>query len=283
VDAQVRTTDILPTALNLVGIEPPQRLDGGSLKPYFDGAETADRTAIGETDYPLRFGWAPLKSVRRDNQKFIEAPRPELYDLHADPGELKNIYAADNPAIASSRQILADLPNSAKSGDAATSQRNLPDPKDKVEEQNLLHTAMLASDDNRPEAAREALEKVLALDPKSPTGLRQLGELELQAGNYNKAATHLKAAHNVRPDDATVSVELGQALEKTGDYPGARDALEAALQASPGQLEARVLLGNVYLSLRDFHAAEDQFEAALLLKADSAEAQAGLAKAKAGQ
>ena len=282
VEAQVRTTDILPTVLELVGIEPPQRLDGSSLKSYLTGTEIAGRTAIGETDYPLRFGWAPLKSVRRDNQKFIEAPRPERYDLHADPGELKNVYAAENPNVARARQVLAELPNSAKSADVAASQKSLPDPKDKIEEQNLLHDAMLASDDNRPEAAREALEKVLALDPNSPTALRQLGELELQAGNYAKAAIRLKAAHSARPDDSTVNLELGQALEKTGDYPGARDALETALQASPGQLDARILLGNVYLSLKDFRAAEDQFEAALLLQSDSAEAQAGLARAKAG-
>ena len=46
----------------------------------------------------------------------------------------------------------------------------LPDPKDKIEEQNLLHSAMIASDDNRTDQARRALEKVLQLDPKSPDG-----------------------------------------------------------------------------------------------------------------
>lgn len=283
VDSQVRTTDILPTVLSVVGVEPAAHLDGSSLKPFFDGSEKADRVAIGETDYPLRFGWAPLKSVRRNQQKYIQAPRPEFYDLRADPGEIKNIYSPDNADIASARQILADIhgsTNTAQSSDA--SGKNLPDPKDKIEEQNLLHSAMLASDDNQPEVARQALEKALALDPKSPTTLRQLGELELQAGDYAKAAAHLKTARSVRPDDATVALELGQALEKTGDYPGARDALESALQASPGQLDARILLGNVYLALKDNRAAEDQFEAALLLKADSSEAQAGLAKAKAG-
>ena len=289
VDAQVRTTDILPTVIDLTGAERPAMLDGASLQPYFDGAEKLDRTAFGETDYPLRFGWAPLKSVRRDGQKFIEAPRPELYDLRSDPGELNNIYAATNPDVTKSRALLAELRTAAASFNpnnsvkSAQSDASLPDPKDKIDEQNLIHAAMLASDDNRPEAARVALEKVLAMDPKSPTALRQLGELELQAGDYAKAATHLKAAHAVRPEDTTVNFELGQALAKTGDFAGARDALEAALQASPGQLTARILLGNVYLSLKDFRSAEDQFEAALLLQPDSTEAQAGLTKAKAGQ
>ena len=56
----------------------------------------------------------------------------------------------------------------------------LPDPKDKIEEQNLLHLAMMASEDDREAEARASLEKVLQLDPKSPTALRQLGELELK-------------------------------------------------------------------------------------------------------
>ena len=100
VDAQVRTTDILPTVTGLLGIAPPEVLDGESMQPYLSGAESKDRTAIGETDYPLRFGWAPLRSVRAGGLKFIEAPRPELYDLQQDPAESRNLY--------SERQALGD-------------------------------------------------------------------------------------------------------------------------------------------------------------------------------
>jgi tetratricopeptide (TPR) repeat protein len=156
----------------------------------------------------------------------------------------------------------------------------LPDPKDKIEEQNLLHTAMIASEDNRSNEARAALEKVLQLDPKSPTALRQLGELELQAADYTKAAEHLKRAREVRPEDAAAAFEQGQALEKISDLAGARDALEASLKLTPAQFPARLLLGQVYLRLHDPKAAEDQFEAALLLEPKSVEAQAGLAKSE---
>jgi predicted Zn-dependent protease len=164
------------------------------------------------------------------------------------------------------------------SGSANTSA--LPDPKDKIEEQNLLHAAMIASDDDRSEDARKALEKVLVLDPKSPTALRQLGELELQAGDYVPAAAHLKGAMALRPDDATASFYAGQALEKSRDPAGARDALETSLKLMPGQLQARLLLGHVYLELKDSKAAEDQFEAALLIQSDSVEAQLGSAEAQ---
>ena len=130
VDAQVRTIDILPTVTELLRIPPPERLDGASLRPYFAAAEggtgNIDRTAIGETDYPLRFGWAPLRSVRAEGFKFIEAPRPELYDLHADPGELANQYQAANASAQKFRALLAEMktkapqPASADANSAAT-------------------------------------------------------------------------------------------------------------------------------------------------------------------
>src|SRR6266849_357721 len=252
VNAQVRTTDILPTVLDLLHVPLPERLDGESLKPYFDGMEDASRTAFGETDYPLRFGWAPLRSVRAEGFKFIDAPRPELYDLRADPGELKNTYAPWGTTVQKFRAMLAELrakmpPSQPSAGavsqgtidelealgylgraDAGSSSNVpepslLPDPKDEIEEQNLLHTAMMASEDDRPADARGALEKVLQLDPKSPTALRQLGELELHAGDYSKAAEHLKRAREVRPEDATAAFEEGQALDKIGDLADTRD------------------------------------------------------------
>jgi len=282
VTAQVRTTDLLPTVLDWVGMPPPTRLDGESLRPYLSGSESADRIALGETDYPLRFGWASLRSVRMEGFKFIEAPRAELYDLRADPGELKNGYYPDNPEVGKARTVLADwkakLPASASAG-FTTTLLSLPDPKDRIGEQNLLHAAMLASDDGRLGDARQALQKALALDPTSPAALRQLGELELAARDYPKAAQYLKAACRLRPDDATAAFHLGEALERTGDLGGARDALETSLKLLPGQLPARLLLGEVYLGLKDFAAAEDQFEAALLLQPSSAEAKAGLARA----
>ena len=74
VTAQVRTLDIMPTLLELASASAPQKTDGESLKPYFDGKSEAARPAFGETDYPLRFGWAPLRSVRSEGFKFIEAP-----------------------------------------------------------------------------------------------------------------------------------------------------------------------------------------------------------------
>jgi choline-sulfatase len=313
VAAQVRTTDILATVLDVAGFAVPEHLDGQSLKPYFTRTETANRTAFGETDYPLRFGWAPLRSVREDGFKFIEAPRPELYDLKADPHEAQNQYQPWNSTVQQLRAKLAKLreqaaaPTQASPGavgqgttdelkalgylgpaDALSSTNVpepslLPDPKDKIEEQNLLHTAMLAGEDNRPQQAREALEKVLAMDPKSPTALLQLGQLELTSKDFVKAADYLGRALHVRANDTTAAFDYAQALEKLGKLTEACEVLETSLKGNPSQFPARLLLGQIYLGLHDPKNAQDQLEAALLLEPKNVEAALNLARAQLDQ
>jgi choline-sulfatase len=309
VEAQVRTTDIMPTVLSLLGIPAPPSLDGDSLEPFLAGIEATPRTVLGETDYPLRFGWAPLRSVRKEGFEFIEAPKPELYDLHADPGELRNQYQPWDGTVQKLRRVLAELsaksPAAGKTSPAAVSVSTidelhalgylgsadarsatdvpepslLPDPKDKIEEQNLLHTAMVAAEDGEPNKARVALEKVLQLDESSAIALRQLGRLEMASGNYAKAAGYFRRSQGARPNDAMDASEYGRALEMSGDLPGARDVLQASLKLNPNQFAARLALGRVYLSLNDLKAAQVQFEAAVLLQPGSSEAQIDLAKA----
>jgi tetratricopeptide (TPR) repeat protein len=309
IEAQVRTTDILPTVLDLLVVASSAKFEGQSLKPLFANTAPDDRVAFGETDYPMRFGWSPLRSVRTPTTKFIEAPRPELYDLRADASELHNNYTPWDKRAQTSRAMLAELRTKTQASvpsPATVPQETvdelkalgyldradvgsktdvpepslLPDPKDKIQEANLLHAAMQASEDNRASDARAALEQVLQLDPKSPVALTQLGEIEVNAHEYARAAEHLKAARELRPNDAVVAFHEGQVLEKLSDFAGARDALDASLKLAPAQLRARLLLGQIYLKLENARAAQDQFEAAQLLDANNLQAQLGLARAE---
>src|SRR5437667_4658472 len=228
--------------------------------------------------------------------KFVEAPKPEFYDLHADPGESLNHYEPWDGTVQKLRRVLAELsvksPAPGKTSPAAVSASTidelhalgylgsadarsatdvpepslLPDPKDKIEEQNLLHTAMMASEDGKPNKARVALEKVLQLDDKSAIALSHLGRFEMDSGNYTKAVGFLHRLREVHPDDAIAAFDYGRALELSGDLPGARDALQASLKLNPHQFAARLLLGRIHLKLSESKAAEDQFEAAVLLQ-----------------
>jgi arylsulfatase A-like enzyme len=239
VTAQVQTTGILPTVLDVLDLPAPGALANGSLRESFAGGKESDQVVFGETDYPLRFGWAPLRAVRSDGFKFIEAPRPEFYDLGKDPGELKNEYEPWNPTVKHLRTELASSamrppkvtassggassktlnelralgylgPADAKSTTNVPELSSLPDPKDKIEEQNLIHSAMMSADQGHSRDARALLKKVLQLDPDSPAALRRLGELEFKAGEYRSSADHFHLLRKAHPDDAAAALFEGR-------------------------------------------------------------------------
>src|SRR5438874_780207 len=74
IDALVRTIDILPTDLEAANVHSSQgtKLQGASLAAYFRSEQQDARTLLAETDYPLRFGWAPLRAVRTEQLKYVE-------------------------------------------------------------------------------------------------------------------------------------------------------------------------------------------------------------------
>ncbi len=309
VTSQVRTIDIAPTILSYTerggGTAPRDaKLDGASLVPAITSATAPDRPAVGETDYPLRFGWAPLRSLRTSAFKFIEAPRPELYDLKSDPGELHSQYEPWNQEVQRSRELLATLKKNTPENGGTVPQTTvdelkalgylgpegatavpepslLPDPKDKIAVHNLLHIAMMAGEDGRQDLARRVLARAVELDPASPIAFSQLGQIEMKQGDAESARRHLSRAHELNPLDPTVALELGRAMIKTGDLRAARESLESALKLAPGQGDARELLGSVLMQLNQPKEAVQQYEAAVFVAPNSVSAHIGFARSLA--
>ena len=94
----VRLVDVMPTILDLIGIEPPTGLDGQSLLPLAVGRPSPAPDAYFEAlSSSLDRGWAPLYGIVADSLKYVELPMPELYDLAKDPAEETNL-AAQRPA-----------------------------------------------------------------------------------------------------------------------------------------------------------------------------------------
>jgi hypothetical protein len=82
-------------------------VDGQNLLPVLLGMTRAgdpERPAYTESSYQhVLPRMEPLRAVRTGRWKFIEAPRPELYDLESDPGELQQ-SVDDRAALASGLQ-----------------------------------------------------------------------------------------------------------------------------------------------------------------------------------
>jgi tetratricopeptide (TPR) repeat protein len=95
IPALVRTVDIAPTILDLVGLPPLEDTDGVSLRPLMSGAvDDMELTAYGESaEATAFFGIPVLRSLRRGNWKYVHTAEPELYDLAADPAEVESLSA----------------------------------------------------------------------------------------------------------------------------------------------------------------------------------------------
>jgi N-acetylglucosamine-6-sulfatase len=107
--------DIAPTLMDLAGIEPPAYVHGRSLLPVMADPLHSHRDAIlGEYWQDELFPrFATWKTLRRKDWKYIAYPDlgsafDELYDLRADPFEMRNLiyYEADDPAVSQVRFAL---------------------------------------------------------------------------------------------------------------------------------------------------------------------------------
>ena len=90
----VGTRGLAATVLSLLGLSSDARRFGAPL-PGVGIAEAGAAAAVySETFLPANtYGWSSLRCVTDGRWRFVEAPRPELYDLAADPTESDNLVS----------------------------------------------------------------------------------------------------------------------------------------------------------------------------------------------
>jgi arylsulfatase A-like enzyme len=193
-------TDVAPTVLDLCGVRDGD-LEGASLleDPAGDGVYV-------ETRHPeLFYGWASLYGFRTGEWKYVRAPRPELYDLAADPGETRNVID-ERPEVAAALservdRVLADEVPVEEKIDAAVLDR-------------LRGLGYLAT--IQPGAVRGSRE-----DPKDHVAaVMELfeGEKAYVAGDYEEAARRLRAALAGDPELDAARSYLAGALLQLGEH-----------------------------------------------------------------
>ncbi len=98
----VRTIDIAPTLLDLLGVACPPDWRGSSLVSAMHGADDVSREHYYETLFGrLHFGWSVLAGYHAGPWKYLHGPVPELYNTVDDGDEQTNL-AAKYPHIAES-------------------------------------------------------------------------------------------------------------------------------------------------------------------------------------
>ena len=109
IDTPVSTLDVLPTLAELAGVDMDEVLpwtDGQTLVPLATGA---GRDAPVLMEYAAEASYAPLVGLRDGKWKYVhcELDPPLLFDLEADPRELKNLAA--DPAHAEVADRMAGM------------------------------------------------------------------------------------------------------------------------------------------------------------------------------
>jgi uncharacterized sulfatase len=113
VETPVSHIDLLPTMLELAGIDRPPILEGESIAELLGGAEKPGRAVVAEflryeIEHDSWGGFQPIRAIFNERYKLVInlLHSDELYDLLEDPGEVIN--RIDDPNTASIRDDLHD-------------------------------------------------------------------------------------------------------------------------------------------------------------------------------
>lgn len=245
-----RLTDVAPTLLDLLGLPALEGASGRSLLRTLEGIAQPPAPAYLETQLPWRFfGWSPLAAVRLDGWKLVGAPRPELFDLEADPAESRNLLSEGSltgsirDRAQALRNILREIESRATPVGSAVSQTDpetlaklralgyvgagagdaqappgLADPKDRLQERDELIAADAAAKEGRLEEALTRFDRVLQREPNNRYATLRSGTALLAAGRYEEAAARLRTAVSVDPGRAEARYVLADALTRLGRH-----------------------------------------------------------------
>lgn len=108
---------------------------------------------------------------------------------------------------------------------------------------NHLYLAGLFSSHQRPETAREHLQKAIALHPLLDDAYAQLGDLALERRDLPAAEQAFRTWVAIAPDSLNARGKLALVYQQQGDWPGAENQLKAALEKEPENMELVLRMG----------------------------------------
>jgi arylsulfatase A-like enzyme/tetratricopeptide (TPR) repeat protein len=308
VKSPARTIDIFETVLQSSSIPIPTGAQGRSLLPLPESDEPAERASAYSECYvsELNFHWAPLVALRDGGYKYIEAPRPELYDLGNDPGETKNLADRQPDRLGRMRAALSGMIDSfpkslssrlqpdpktverlrslgyAGSGggrvEKESEARELPDPKDQLHLWTRLEEIILARAAGDLDGAASSAREVLAEDPTNLLALELLASVRSIAGDRGEAIELYRRILRIDPTRPLTHVTYGNLQWQSGDVEGAEKSFVAAIELDPKMAAAHLRLGELYLATGRAGKAKASFGAAAAIDGADPRVRLGLAR-----
>ena len=294
----VTLADIAPTIAALTGVSLPAT---EGVNVFDETSRSAQRPLYAETLYPrIHLGLSELRSLISGTHHYIEAPRPELYDVVSDPGERRNILEDQRRVFASMRKQMAAFDTVAEApanvdpeeaarlaalgyvGSVGMSDGPLPDPKDHVAMVETLQRATRLMSTGDHDQAATLLRSVLETNPRFADAWSTLGSVYEGMGRYEDALSAYREGIKVAPtSSAEFALSMTGVLLQLDRFDEARKHAELALERNPAG--AHQFLARIALEEKDFAAAEREARAAMVDEAARPRAMVTLAQVRAEQ
>jgi len=270
--------DLMPTILQILNVDVPKEVQGHSLLPLMKNKnEERARSLYAETFLPrIHFNWSELRVVETDRYHFIDAPKPELYDLQKDPGETQNLitqkkavademraqlttvirqYSAGkglaqktglDPALMERLKSLGYAGFSGGGSSPTVTDRSLPDPKDRIEAYELISDAIELSQHGNYAESVEKLNAAAKVEPGSVSIHYLQGLNFYRLGEFAKSVDELQKVMSASPDYALAAFHLGLAQARTGQIDDAIATFKRTLELDSTNFSAAYDLGRLY-------------------------------------
>ena len=291
----VSHVDIAPTLAEFLGLAETGAGQGRSLLLSMQGLEDRDsrRGVYAESFYALdHYGWAPLRSLRTADYKYIETPDPELYALLDDPGELTNVLLerrdTSRELRAAALELAADLDGAAPeatpepdlderalaqlqalgylAGRGAAERRPTDGPRADAKTKAHLHRAIMraqsAFGSGDDEAAADELGAALVEDDGLLDAHQLLGTITLLAGDPEPAASHFQRALALDPEHRQSLLGLANAYHELGRIDEAMVGYRRLLEVAGQDSKATMALARIHVERGELSEAEDVLAAA---------------------
>ncbi len=308
----VRATDLAPTVLDLLGAPRLETHGGRSLVALMRGEhDDTPPPAYAESLFPqLYMNWAPIRALREERWKFIDAPQAELYDTRSDGGEVRNLRdERPDTARALERQLqrltggetgqmsvgrmdretLEKLASLGYVGAGAEPAREASpsrvDPKEMIGVFNRLRDANRAVRERRFDDALPILREVLERDPRNAFAQLVMGSARMGMGDYTAAIAQYRRYLDLVPSSSYAHQWMAICYLRLEDKDGALREADAALAIDPHFSDARILKAGVLAGRGNHAAAVSELRAAVASDPSKAVIRLDLAKvlAEAGR
>jgi len=305
VEPVVPAVDVAPTLLDLLGVPGGLQGTGASAVGLIDGSSTTSGDGYSESFYArFHYGWSELRAIRTKRWHFIEAPRAELYDLDADPGETQNLAPRELSTVERMRESLAEFDRESIATLAATapveedeetlrklaslgyvggtadtggaSWRDLPDPKDRLSVYNDMNRVRELIKTDKEDEALPILEKIVDVAPEVIDAYYTLGNCLYKKREFERAAAYYRKTLELRPDHDYAMIGLADVLVAEGKIDDAVAGYEHFLKQDPGNAQILYRLAQVQLDAGRDQEAAANFRKTLAAEPKTARAEVGL-------